>query len=257
VTTLTVASFNVRNGRAFDGLNSWPFRRGATLAAIRGLDADVVALQEVHGFQERWLRRRLPGYEVFGQGRDDGRRGERCLVLVRSEALQVESATTRWFGERPDVPGERLPEASFPRVATMAVLSDRATGARFGFVNVHLDEHLEGNRLRSAGQLVGWLDPALSWIVAGDLNSGPGGDVVRVLVEAGLHPALPDDAPGTTHDFTGRTDGPRLDHILAGPEWEVLSTEVVTQGGRRLPSDHWPVVARVRLQNEALPGFGS
>ena len=75
-TQLRVATFNVRNGRAFDGWNSWPFRRPATTAAIAGLEADVVGLQEVLRFQVSALRARLPRYGFVGSGRDDGRRGD-------------------------------------------------------------------------------------------------------------------------------------------------------------------------------------
>jgi len=82
---LRVASFNIRNGIAWDGLDSWPLRRPATAATIAGLDADLLGLQEVYGFQQRYLLRRLPGYAATGAGRTDGRsRGERCAVLTAS-----------------------------------------------------------------------------------------------------------------------------------------------------------------------------
>ena len=42
---LRVATFNVRNGIAFDGLDSWPLRRHTTAQAVAGLDADLIALQ--------------------------------------------------------------------------------------------------------------------------------------------------------------------------------------------------------------------
>ena len=71
--------------------------------------------------------------------------------------------------------GERLPDATFPRVATLTVLA--AGEVRFGVANVHLDEHREENRLSSARQLVEWLDLAQPWVVAGDLNTTPGTEV--------------------------------------------------------------------------------
>ncbi|MFA4966384.1 MAG: hypothetical protein WC709_12245, partial [Thermoleophilia bacterium] len=56
------ASFNIRNGLGRDGRHAWPWRARACAAAIAGLGADVVGLQEVHAFQERGLARRLPAY---------------------------------------------------------------------------------------------------------------------------------------------------------------------------------------------------
>lgn len=243
--TLRVASFNIRNGRAFDGTHSWPLRARATARAIRRVDADVIGLQEVYGFQLRSLVRNVGGYVPTGEPRA-GRGGERCPVLARGQRVAMASSTTRWFADEPDHVGARLPHASFPRIATLAVVADIRSGARFGFANLHLDERHPHNRERSAELLLTWLDPTLPWIVVGDFNEPPTGRVLEVMATAGFRSALPADAPGTAHDFTGREDGPRIDHILIGREWEVLSAGVQVDHTSRLPSDHWPVFADVR-----------
>lgn len=242
---LRVATFNIRNGLSPDGRDSWPCRRRATAATIGGLDADVVGLQEAFGFQQQWLLRRLPGYRAAGKGRRDGRRGERCPLLHRPPCELV-TVATRWFADDPDAPGGRLPDASFPRVATLGVFEHE--GRRFGVANVHLDEHHEANRVTSAEMLLTWLPPEIPWIVVGDFNEEIDGPAVRVLLEAGYRSALGPDAPGTNHDFTGRTGGARIDHVLVGLAWEIDDGRVVTdRPGGRLPSDHWPVVADLRL----------
>jgi endonuclease/exonuclease/phosphatase family metal-dependent hydrolase len=248
VTELRVATLNIRNGRAFDGRNSWVCRRRATAAAIAGLDADVVGLQEVFAFQQRSLLRRLDGYEALGAGRDDGRRGERTPLLVRQATVQAVSHTTRWYGDEPDQPGTRLPGARFPRVATLAVVEVRSTGARAQVVCTHLDAASASNRQAAAAQLAAWLDPALPQIVVGDLNARPDAAELAPLLAAGLRHALPPDAGGTNHDFTGRTDGQRIDHVLVSAGVEIRSARIDhTRPGGRLPSDHWPVVADLRL----------
>jgi endonuclease/exonuclease/phosphatase family metal-dependent hydrolase len=252
---IRVCSFNLRNGLAFDGCNSWPCRRRATLAVLAGIDADVAGLQEAFGFQAHYLARHLPDVGVSGDGRSARRRGERCCVLHREATLELVSADTRWFGEHHHHPGTRLPGASFPRVATIVELAIRATGQRFRFVNTHLDEHRDDNRVRAAEQLVEWLGDGPA-VLAGDLNATPTSEAVRTLEAAGLRQALPPDAGGTNHGFTGRTDGRRIDHILVSGHWEVADGRVVTERpGGRLPSDHWPVVADLRLpgpQTEAV-----
>lgn len=219
----------------------------ATVGAIRGLGADVVGLQEVHRGQSTYLLRRLHSYAGVGAGRTDGDRGERCLVLHRTERLEMLRWSTRWFSDAPDHAGSRLPGASFPRVATLVKLADRHSGLGFGVADVHLDEHHEENRLASVHMLTSWLDPGLPWIVVGDFNAGPTSPVLAVLADAGFRPALDHDAGGTAHRFTGRVDGPRLDHILVSSHWDVLASAVVRTETGRLPSDHWPVVADVRL----------
>lgn len=244
---LRVGTFNIRNGLALDGRNAWPFRRKATADMVRSLDADVVGLQEAYGFQASSLRRRLKGYDLTGDGRSARRSGERCAVVYRTARLDLTEGTTRWYGDEPDQPGMRLPEASFPRVATIAAFTAVDGGPAFTFVNTHLDEHREDNRVAAAEQLLGWLDDGPS-IVVGDFNAEPDSPVVRALEAAGLRSVLGPGAPGTNHDFTGRTDGPRIDHILVSAHWTIAGAEVVTGKPRgRLPSDHWPVVADLVL----------
>lgn len=246
---LRVASFNIRNGRAFDGWNSWPCRRRATARTLAALDADVVGLQEVFGFQLRSLLRAVPGYRGGGDGRSAQRAGERCPVLARAGRVRVLALTTRWFGDLPDRPGSRLPGAGFPRIATLATLRLDPAGPDITVANAHLDEKSEANRVRSAEQLASWLDPALPAIVLGDFNATPTDAALSVLRQAGLRPALPPGAGGTTHGFTGRTGRRQIDHILVSEHWTVRAAQVFKLApGGRLPSDHWPIVADLTLR---------
>ena len=73
---LRVASFNLRNGLAWDWCNSWPLRRQVCLRTLRALDADIIGVQEAFGFQLRWLLRHLPEYVSVGDGRDGAGRGD-------------------------------------------------------------------------------------------------------------------------------------------------------------------------------------
>lgn len=242
-----VATFNIRNGRALDGRHAWPFRRRRAAAAIDELGADVVGLQEVYRFQERSLLRRLPRYRSLGAGRTDGRRGERNPILYDPDAVTPVTWETRWYGADDGRPGTRLPGARFPRIATLAVLAT-PSGAAFQVACTHLDARSADRRRRSLEQLAGWLDPALPRVVLGDLNAEPGDHELAPLVAAGLRDALPAGAGGTNHDFSGRLDGRRIDHVFVSGAVEVAAARVAhPRPGGRLPSDHWPVVAELRL----------
>lgn len=227
---MRVATYNIRNGRAYDGFHSWPFRRWATAATIAELDADVVGLQEVYRFQHRYLQRRLTGYDGVWRGRArHGRGGEGCPVLFRD--LRLLSWDTRWFGP--------FAEARFPRIATTCRFE--ADGRHFDLTNLHLDAHSRDNRCRSAEQLAGWLDRTVPNIVLGDFNAAADDRVSHALELR----AVEVDG-GTVHQFTGRHDGRRIDHILVSDEWRVIDARVVRRPGR-LGSDHWPVVADLEL----------
>ena len=248
MTELVVASFNIRNGRAFDGLQSWPFRRGATRRMVRLLDADVLGVQEAYACQARYLDGSLPDHERHGRGRNR-RGGEWCAVYVRRTGFAVESATTRWYGERPDVPGSRLVGASFPRVVTSVRI--RTGTDVFDVWNTHLDERDAANRDIAVAQLVSWLDDAVPTVVVGDLNATEDAQpsLFATLSSAGLTAALPPDAGGTAHDYRRGGNHRRLDHIFVSAHWDVVDAGVVAADvGWRYPSDHWPVRARLRLR---------
>ncbi len=263
---LRVATFNIRNGIAFDGLDSWPFRRRATADAVARLDADLLGLQEVYGFQQRYLLSRLPGYLATGAGRTNGRgRGERCAVLYRSARLALEQTRTRWFSDTPDVPGSTGWGNRLPRVVTLTRFKDRGSGQSFGFADCHLEGWPAGARHREARALVDWLDPDVPWIVGGDLNAEPDDEAVRTVLAAGLRDVfagtrgdglastqasdrkpLPQGeqeseaenvpaGPTTTGGFSGRGERRRIDYLFVGREWRVLDAMVAGGGGGGVP----------------------
>lgn len=251
---LRVATFNIRNGRAWDSVHSWPFRRAALASAVAALDADVIGLQEVYRFQRRSLLRRLPGYAGAGAPRNDGRRrGEACPILYRSARLRLERHLTRWLSDTPDVPGSRGWGNAQPRIATLCWFADSADGRRFGVVNTHWDGASAGSRARAAGALLGWLEPGMPWLVLGDLNATTDDPAIRRLLAGGLRDPLAELGAGgvgaaTHHHFDGATTGTRIDFVLVGEGWQILAASIDhARPGGRLASDHWPVVATVGL----------
>ena len=213
---LTVATFNIRTMLGLDGRNAWPFRARACAEAIASLDADVIGLQEAYRSQTR----RLPGYGVYGDGRRGGHRGEHTPVLSR---LPARATQTRRY----EVAGSR-----FPRIATTVSLDG------FHFTSTHLDEASTPRRNESATQLRAWLD---EWpgphVVVGDFNAEAGAKLFDIL---GLVRADPGPS-GTTHHFTGNTDGRQIDHILVSRDIEILHAHVAhPRPGGRLPATTGP-----------------
>jgi endonuclease/exonuclease/phosphatase family metal-dependent hydrolase len=245
---LVVATFNIRNGRAFDGRNSWWFRRASTRAMVRTLDADVLGLQEAYAFQVRYLSAGLCGYQMVGEGRGGGDKGEHCVLASRHARAALRSHETRWFGDEPARPS-RLVGARFERIATVASYIDVLAGRPFTVINTHLDERLGHLRAASAKQLVGWLPRNEPSMVMGDLNTADDPAVIGPLVRHGLRSVLASSAPGTNHDFRGNVAGARLDHIMVSAHFEIADAQVVTNYTGRLPSDHWPVRAELRWRH--------
>jgi len=242
---LRVATFNIRNGLAWDGLDSWPFRRRATADAVARLDCDVVGLQEAYGFQSRYLLRQLARCAAIGEGGGGdlirGRvfGGGTCTILHRPRLLPLWERT-RWFSDTPDVRGSRSWGNAMPRIVTYACFRDARSGRRFGVANVHLEGWPAAVRAKSVLALLGWLDRAQPWIVLGDFNAGLDDPTLRPLSVAGFRDALAE--VGVAKSAT------QLDHILVGDGWEVGGAAVGRFAPyRRRPSDHFPVTATLRL----------
>jgi endonuclease/exonuclease/phosphatase family metal-dependent hydrolase len=83
------------------------------------------------------------------------------------------------------------------------------------------------------------------FLLAGDLNARP---------DAGeLQPLMGSKALvfcGEPSDVTFPLGRCRLDYVFADPRWEVVEARVLQEG----PSDHWPLLAILRLAGATAPG---
>lgn len=263
---VAVMTFNIRYGTADDGENSWKYRREFVFDVIREAVPDIIGMQEALGFQLNELRDALPEYAKVGVGRDDGLvSGEFSAILYRAEDFDVLEHGTFWFSETPDVPSiASYWGAALPRICSWARFMERETGRTFYVYNVHFSSRSREAREKSAALLSDRIvareheEPV---IVTGDFNAGEGSAVMGTLVgstestsAAGLKDSfrvLHLDAVdvGTFNGFRGRTTGDKIDAVLISGEWDVVSAEILrTSRSGKYPSDHFPVVATLRLQ---------
>ena len=265
---LTVMSFNIRYGTANDGENHWERRQDHLFDVVREEGADVIGLQEALHFQIAQIVAAVPDYAFVGAGRDDGReKGEYTAILYRKDRLRVIESGTFWFSDTPEVPGSTSWGNRITRICTWARFADGG-GASFYLFNLHLDHQSQPSRERSVQLLAQRIReraaPGDPVVVTGDFNVGEDNGAMRWLLgEAGALPGA--GAPGvelvdtlravhpegrgvgTFSDFEfGRVHGHKIDYVLAGPGFDVLSARIVrTSRDGRYPSDHFPVVARV------------
>jgi endonuclease/exonuclease/phosphatase family metal-dependent hydrolase len=260
-------TFNIRYGTAADEEHAWPLRRHLTFRAIREFSPTVLGVQEALRFQLDEIARELPGYSEIGVGRDDGvEAGEYSAILYDRQRLELLDHGTFWLSDTPDVPGSMTWGNRITRLATWARFRDRAAyGSTFYVFNTHWDHESQPSRERSAALILERIrarahpdDPVL---LMGDFNAGEDNPAFQALVarrdpppgEVRLYDtfrAVHPDAgrTGTFHAFRGDRSGPKIDAILASPQWETLDAAIVLDSEDGLyPSDHFPVTAVVRL----------
>jgi endonuclease/exonuclease/phosphatase family metal-dependent hydrolase len=256
---LNIISFNIRNMRSKDGDNGWEARRELLCQVLRQHAPDVLGVQEAYLPQVEYLRQMLPEYDTVSAGREDGdTEGEHCTLLFRRDLFRVAEHGTFWFSETPDVPGSRHWTRFHARICTWARLIP-ANGQALYAYNLHLDHESQIARERSVLLLLDHLrrrQPADPALIMGDFNMGEDNPALAQLA-ASTSPALQDtfravnpDARdvGTFHEFTGSTDGDKIDYIFVTPEFQTLTASILhdNQNGR-YPSDHFPILTRVSL----------
>lgn len=263
-TQLTVMSFNIRYGTAKDGDNAWAMRRDLLFDVVRQQDADLIGLQEALDHQINEIVEAAPTYATIGVGRDDAKNaGEFSAILFRKSRFRVAESGTFWFSDTPSQPGSKGWGNNITRICTWARFIDR-DGQAFWHFNVHLDHQSQPSRERSAQLLRQRIEtrtfPSESVIVTGDFNAGEANPAVLALTvgQTGspapfvdtfrvLHPR--EQEVGTFNGFRfGSTSGEKIDYVLVQPGTDVQQAEIVRMSRNdRYPSDHFPVVAKVRL----------
>jgi len=82
---------------------------------------------------------------------------------------------------------------------------------------------------------------SLPHVLVGDFNVAPGAEEMRVLLSRG-HLRTCGEPGEVTFPMTRQ----RLDYVFCDPRLELVGSEVIRRG----PSDHWPIVADLRLRTD-------
>ncbi len=258
--SLTVATFNLRFA-SDKGPNAWPDRRPVMKACFKQMAADVIGTQEGVYSQLRDIAADLPDYEWIGTGRDGGSLGEFMAIFYRKARLEPLEFDHFWLSDTPNVIASTNWGNTNRRMTTWVRFRERKTGREFVVFNTHLDHAVVAAREKGAAlirQRIEQLTNGLPVLLIGDFNAEPGKEkTYSSLVSDGFlsdawttAAKRKNDGIETFHNFKGPRQGPyRIDWILTRGPWEVPEAEVFIFSRRnQFPSDHHPVVARLRLR---------
>jgi endonuclease/exonuclease/phosphatase family metal-dependent hydrolase len=258
---LRLMTYNIRLDLASDGANAWPHRRHWVVAQIEWLRPDIFGMQEVLPGQKADVAADLPQYELFGEGRDAGGKGEASPLGFDTRKFRFNEGGTFWLSPTPEVSSKGW-DAAYPRIVTWARLQLRGTKQVVLAVNTHWDHIGLVARRQSAAQMLKWIEKNArrceAVLVFGDFNSEMSSEQMQVMTQG--PPALrdaraatksPPFGPGGT--FNGFTTAPlaadAIDHVLVGVGVEVERYAVFSQVIEgRVPSDHFPVVVDLSIK---------
>ena len=282
---LNVASFNIKCGTSHGmgnvkGFDGWDDRKGFIFDLINFAAFDVFGAQEVRYGQLNDLVKALPDYAYIGVGRDDGKtKGEFCPVFYRRERFKLLDSGTFWLSATPETVSRGW-DGGCNRVCSWGYFQDRATKAKFYFLNTHLDHKGPMAKTKGAELIVKFIEEhckGVQVIVTGDMNVYQDSEWYNIFAKSGylkdaFKAARYRFAPsGTFSTFTPtRYSTNRIDHIFVSEDVEVSSYGVLTLHywrasedenayETRLPaniekravhllSDHYPVQVKLRLK---------
>lgn len=250
-------TYNIKNDYDKEGLNNWLSRRQALSEMIADYEPHFLGVQEALINQVHYLDEQLENHRFIGKSRDgEGSEGEFCTLFYDHRRFELLKEETFWLSETPSTPSKSW-DAALPRIATMGVFKDRATGNDLVVYNTHFDHVGEQAREASSRVLLQHIqqqvDEAQAYvIVMGDLNAEPQSEPLRILsqkLEDSRGQVAEAEGPtGTYNAFDPNAPIERcIDYILVDG-LKATSHEHIDRrlaGGGHL-SDHLAVFARLQ-----------
>lgn len=257
VTTLNVASYNIRMDTPRDSLDAWEHRKENVNGLIRFHDFDIFGIQE--GFIHQITDILKPGgYSYVGAGRDDGKdAGEHSAIIFKNERFLILDNGDFWLSETPDVPGKGWDVTCCNRICSWAKFKDIYSGKEFYFFNVHYDHQGKEARKQSSILLTNKIKEIAGnypVIVTGDFNAVPDSEPIEIILKDGLLKDSyditiqpPYGTVGTSNSFNlnaGMQN--RIDYIWVTKNIMVNKYGVLNDVHYgHFPSDHFPVMVNL------------
>jgi endonuclease/exonuclease/phosphatase family metal-dependent hydrolase len=260
--SVRVMTFNLRFATAADGDNAWPLRRDLLLKVIADYEPDILGVQEALREQLEAISVAYSAYSLVGVGREANGGGEYSAIFYRRGRFDLAAANTFWLSATPSIPGSKSWGNTLPRICTWVELLDRTNDRRFYCFNTHWDHQSQPARLKGAElmakRITSRLRGQMPALVMGDLNADEDNPAIGALTRKGellsdsfraLHPDAKD--AWTFHGFTGVPEKRKIDYVLTTRQWRVSKSRIVRDhDGARYPSDHFPVIATVSLDDQ-------
>ena len=258
-----VASFNIRYAAAADAKqgDGWDERKGDVARVITENGFDIVGTQEGNSKQIEDLKALLPDYDCTGHpyGGKSGK-SHTATIFYKREMFELMENGTFWYSPTPEVESIGW-DATDLRLCHWGRFRHKASGKEFYFFDSHFYWRLEEAKANS-----GWLHNDMVRKIAGDKPVISVGDfnspehtkqmqdIFTLLGDAFRLTATPPQGVENTNLGGGNFTGPpvnRIDFILVSPKVKVMSytsIEDKRSDSDHYPSDHLPVVSRIRVK---------
>ena len=258
-TPIEVCSFNLRTDCREKGDLAWTNRLPRILKIISDHRFDIIGAQELKHNQVAHLREALgpKGYEIVGRGRLAEGKSEGVYIIYNAKRFACTASDTFQLSETPEIWGSSSWGSAYPRTCGWVQLKDRESGVEFRLYNTHLDHVSELARKKGMELVVGRINAdvaaGMTAFLTGDFNNElkPGNaiDYVRKSMNDTADLSLaPHLGPVKTFHGYHPPACALIDYVFVKGPVRVLSHATLDDmPGGKVPSDHFPVAARVVL----------
>ena len=281
---MTIATYNIRNNNQGDSANGngWGQRVPVIASMVLFHDFDIMGTQEGKYKQLEDLSILLPEYAYIGVGRDDGKQaGEYSAIFYKTDRFKLIKEGNFWLSENTEEPSLGW-DAVCIRICTWGEFEEIKTGFRFHFFNLHMDHIGTEARKQSAILVMNKIKElagSAHTILSGDFNIDQHDESYLLINNSEILKDAYDlaniryETNGTFNNFNPNsyTTG-RIDHVFLSKDFSVSRYGILTDSYRslpqeemmqtketdapqeinfskydmRMPSDHFPVVVKVR-----------
>jgi len=260
-------TFNIRQDAPDEGNRAWTIRRSLVKERILEHDCDIVGVQEALGNQMDNMSSDLQDYSKVGMGREGNTSSEHSAIFYKKTKFTALESGTFWLAPgAPTSPTGPAWDAAYKRICTWIKLQDKQTAMIFYVFNTHFDHKGADAKTNSANLLLSYMQNKigdLPAVLMGDLNANQNSAAYNVLNSSSLLkeswnvansklPALRVTGNGWNISPTGDS---QIDHIFVTGQWSVSARLVDwyhKDPGGILPSDHFPVIARMNVEGVSV-----
>lgn len=260
---MRVSTFNIHYVSARQRKLAWDNRKEAVTEAIRELDADIIAFQEMETFaggsfntenkQLDWVLQHFPEYRAGAYG-DAAVYPNTQPILYKHERFTEKDQGFFFFSDTPDIIYSRTFNGSWPAFCSWTLLTDNKTGEEVYIYNVHFEYKSFSNRAKSALLVKERIKPVVdsnqAVILIGDINAPSFSPTAGKLKGIPLNLAKP---PGATFHFNrGLNLIPAIDHIFYSDNITLIGKthRLRKKYNGVYPTDHYPVTAELLVQSK-------
>ena len=280
---LTIGSYNIRLYVTSDEEKGeiWDTRCKVMCDQMNFEAPDAFGAQEVTHKQLIDMLAQLDGYGYTGRARDDGdKEGEYSCIFYKKDRLELLDEGTFWLSETPEQVSFGW-DAVCRRVCSWGKFKVRGTDFTFYHFNLHMD-HIGVTARREGAKLVMSRIRSIAQdaptVLTGDFNVDQNDEIYTIFSHSGLlrdcytNARLRFAENGTfiAFDPNAKTDS-RIDHIFVTSQFFVEKYAVLTNGywtpvddavssnqheapsqvtvtkyRHHTPSDHYPIIAKLR-----------